>query len=96
MQKQLSKISYILAEIKILVEEEKKRLWIPNEVIEFERTFKFTETNKYKFREIYRKWQLAFPSRKLDLSEFLNSQPKEIILKLEKEVLANAEDWNVL
>lgn len=95
-QKQLSKISYILAEIKILVEEEKKRLWIPNEVIEFERTFKFTETNKYKFREIYRKWQLAFPSRKLDLSEFLNSQPKEIILKLEKEVLANAEDWNVL
>jgi hypothetical protein len=26
----------------------------------------------------------------------LNFQPKEIILKLEKEVLANAKDWNVL
>ena len=95
-QKQLSKISHILAEIEILVKEEKKRLLIPNEVIEFEKTFKFSETNKHKFREIYRKWQLAFPSRKLELSEFLNSQPKQIILKLEKEVLANAKDWNVL
>ena len=95
-EKQLSKISDILAEIEILVEEEKKRLSIPNEVIEFEKRFKFTETNKYKFREIYRKWKVAFPSKRLDLSEFLNSQPKEIILRLEKEVLLNAEDWNAL
>ena len=95
-EKQLSKISGILAEIGILVEEEKKRLSIPNEVIEFEKRFKFTETNRYKFREIYRKWKVAFPSKRLDLSEFSNSQPKEIILQLEKEVLLNAEDWNVL
>ncbi len=95
-EKQLSKISAILSEIEILVEEEKKRLSIPNEVLMFEKRFKFTETNKYKFREIYRKWKVTFPSRNLDLSEFLNSKPKEIILKLEKEVLANAKDWNVL
>jgi hypothetical protein len=95
-EKQLSKISDILAEIEILVEEEKKRLSIPNEVIEFEKRFKFTETNKYKFREIYRKWKVAFPSKRLDLSEFLNSQPKEIILRLEKEVLLGVEDWNAL
>ena len=95
-EKQLSTILDIIAEIEILVEEEKKRRSIPNEVIEFEKRFKFTETNKYKFREIYRKWKVAFPSKKLDLSEFLNSQPKEIILRLEKEVLFNAEDWNVL
>ncbi len=95
-EKQLSKISDILAEIEILVEEEKRRLSIPNEVLEFEKRFKFTETNKYKFREIYRKWKVTFPSRNLDLSEFLNSKPKEIILKLEEEVLANAKDWNVL
>ena len=95
-EKQLSTILDIIAEIEILVEEEKKRLSIPNEVIEFEKRFKFTETNKYKFREIYRKWKVAFPSKKLDLSEFLNSQPKEIILSLEKVVLFNAEDWNVL
>ena len=95
-EKQLSTILDIIAEIEILVEEEKKRLSIPNEVIEFEKRFKFTETNKYKFREIYRKWKVAFPSKKLELSEFLNSQPKEIILSLEKEVLFNAEDWNVL
>ena len=95
-EKQLSKISDILSEIEILVEEEKKRLSIPNEVIEFEKRFKFTETNKHKFREIYRKWKVAFPSKRLDLSEFLNSQPKEIILRLEKEVLLNVEDWNAL
>ena len=95
-EKQLSKISAILSEIEILVEDEKKRLSIPNEVIEFEKRFKFTETNKYKFREIYRKWKVAFPSKRLNLSEFLNSQPKEIILRLEKEVLLNAEDWNAL
>ena len=95
-EKQLSTILDIIAEIEILVEEEKKRLSIPSEVIEFEKRFKFTETNKYKFREIYRKWKVAFPSKKLDLSEFLNSQPKEIILRLEKEVLLNAEDWNAL
>ena len=94
--KKLSIILDIIAEIEILVEEEKKRLSIPNEVIEFEKRFKFTETNKYKFRETYRKWKVTFPSRNLDLSEFLNSKPKEIILKLEKEVLANAKDWNVL
>jgi hypothetical protein len=95
-EKQLSKISDILSEIEILVEEEKKRLSIPNEVLEFEKRFKFTETNKYKFREIYRKWKVTFPSRNLDLSEFLNSKPKEIILKLEKEILANAKNWNAL
>ena len=95
-EKQLSKISDILAEIEKLVEEEKKRLSIPNEVLQFEKRFRFTETNKYKFREIYRKWKVTFPSRNLDISEFLNSKPKEIILKLEKEVLANAKDWNVL
>ena len=95
-EKQLSKISAILSEIEIFVEDEKKRLSIPNEVLEFEKRFKFTETNKYKFREIYRKWKVTFPSRNLDLSEFLNSKPKEIIFKLEKEVLANAKDWNVL
>ena len=95
-EKQLSKISDILSEIEILVEEEKKRLSIPNEVIEFEKRFKFTETNKYKFREIYRKWKVTFPSRNLDLAEFLNSKPKEIILKLEKEILANAKNWNAL
>ena len=95
-EKQLSTILDIIAEIEILVEEEKKRLSIPNEVIEFEKRFKFTETNKYKFREIYRKWKVAFPSKRLDLSKFLNSQPKEIILRLEKEVLLNAEDWNAL
>jgi hypothetical protein len=95
-EKQLSKISDILAEIEKLVEEEKKRLSIPNEVLQFEKRFKFTETNKYKFREIYRKWKVNFPSKNLDISEFLNSKPKEIILKLEKEVLANAKDWNML
>ena len=95
-EKQLSKISAILSEIEILVEEEKKRLSISNEVLEFEKRFKFTETNKHKFREIYRKWKVTFPSRNLDLSEFLNSKPKEIILKLEKEILANAKDWNAL
>ena len=95
-EKQLSKISDILSEIEILIEEERKRLSIPNEVLEFEKRFKLTETNKYKFREIYRKWKVTFPSRNLDLSEFLNAKPREIILKLEREVLANAKDWNML
>jgi hypothetical protein len=95
-EKKLPKIQNILAEIKILVEEEKKRLLIPNEVMKFEKRFKFTETNKYKFRETYRKWKIAFPTKNLELSEFLNFQPKEIILKLENELLVNAKDWTVL
>ena len=95
-EKKLPKIQNILAEIKILVEEEKKRLLIPNEVMKFEKRFKFTETNKYKFRETYRKWKIAFPTENLELSEFLNFQPKEIILKLENEVLVNSKDWTVL
>ena len=95
-EKKLPKIQNILAEIKILVEEEKKRLLIPNEVMKFEKRFKFTETNKYKFREAYRKWKIAFPTENLELSEFLNFQPKEIILKLENEVLVNSKDWTVL
>jgi hypothetical protein len=64
--------------------------------MEFEKSFKFTETNKYKFRETYRKWKITFPTKNLELSEFLNFQPKEIILKLENEVLVNAKDWTVL
>ena len=37
-----------------------------------------------------------FPKKRLDPSEFLNSQPKDIILQLEKEILINAENWNAL
>jgi len=37
-----------------------------------------------------------FPTKRLDPSEFLNSQPKDIILQLEKEILINAENWNAL
>ena len=52
--------------------------------------------DRYKFREAYRQWKIAFPTENLELSEFLNFQPKEIILKLENELLVNAKDWTVL
>ena len=67
-----------------------------DEVEDFEKNFRFTETSKHQFREIYRKWKIMFPTKRLDPSEFLNSQPKDIILQLEKEILINAENWNAL
>ena len=95
-EKQLSKISAVLGQIEILVQEEKRRLSLPDEVEDFEKNFRFTETSKHQFREIYRKWKIMFPTKRLDPSEFLNSQPKDIILQLEKEILINAENWNAL
>ena len=95
-EKQLSRISAVLGKIEILVQEEKKRLSLPEEVEKFEKNFRFTETNRHQFREIYRKWKVMFPTKKLDPSEFLNSQPKDIILQLEKEILINAKNWNAL
>ena len=95
-EKQLPKILGVLGQIEILVQEEKKRLSLPDEVEDFEQNFRFTETSKHQFREIYRKWKIMFPTKRLDPSEFLNSQPKDIILQLEKEILINAENWNAL
>ncbi len=95
-EKQLPKILAVLGQIEILVQEEKKRLSLPDEVEDFEKNFRFTETSKHQFREIYRKWKIMFPTKRLDPSEFLNSQPKDIILQLEKEILINAENWNAL
>ncbi|NCW06554.1 MAG: hypothetical protein EBW35_05015, partial [Rhodobacterales bacterium] len=75
---------------------EKERLSLPEEIEYFEKNFRFTETSKHQFREIYRKWKVMFPKKRLDPSEFLNSQPKDIILQLEKEILINAKSWNAI
>ena len=94
-ENQLPKVFEISREIAKLVEEEKKRLYIPVEVKEFEDLMKFSVTNRHRFRDVYRKWKTLFPDKCLRESDCPTSSPKEIITYLERQLLNKPDDWTI-
>ena len=94
-ENQLAKVFEISREISKVVEEEKKRLYIPVEVKEVEDLMKFSETNRHRFREAYRKWKVLYPDKYFLISDFPKSSARELIAFLEEELLIKSEQWTI-
>ena len=75
---------------------EKERLCIPQEVFRCFEMYHFTQTNRYKFVEIYRKWRAAFPKRILLESIGTGNSAKELIGCLENDLVSASKDWNLI
>ena len=56
---------------------------------------KFSETNRHRFREAYRKWKVLYPDKYFMTSDFPKSSAKEIIAFLEEELLIKSEEWTI-
>tara|TARA_Y100001934_G_scaffold88630_1_gene109944 strand:+ start:1348 stop:2184 length:837 start_codon:yes stop_codon:yes gene_type:complete len=88
-------ISNLLMQIEEIVDDEAKRLRMPEEVKEVMANFHFTESNRHNFEMVYRKWRSTFPDRKFDEVQPPANSAKALINNLEKELLDEVKDWTL-
>ena len=88
-------ISNLLMQIEEVVDEEEKRLRIPEEVKEVMANFHFTESNRHNFEMVYRKCRSTFPDIKLEEVQSPANSAKALINNLEKELLDEVKDWTL-
>ena len=81
--------------IEKLVKEETSRLKVSDEVQEMLGSLHFTETNRFRFEKTYKRWRSAFPERALIDQKQPPSSAKDLIHKLENELLIKAENWRL-
>ena len=91
----MEKLKEIILVIEKLVKEEKKRLFISEEVFQYFDTFHFTQSNRHRFLQAYRKWKSAFPSRKLTSTLAGGNSASELISSLENELLIASKNWKL-
>ena len=91
----VDEIQKIVLEVSHFVNCERERLCIPQQVFRCFEMYHFTQTNRYKFLEVYRKWKTAFPKRILLDSMGSGNSAKELICSLENELLIASKDWNL-
>lgn len=91
----MEKLKEIILVIEKLVKEEKKRLFISEEVFRYFDTFHFTQSNRHRFLQAYRKWKSAFPSRKLTSTLAGGNSASELISNLENELLMASKNWKL-
>ena len=95
LEKNLEKLSKLIGVIGDLVKDEKRRLLIPREIVDVMENSHFTESNRHKLTQVYRKWRTAFPDRLLNEVRYPRTSAKEFITKLEQELLNEAKDWKL-
>ena len=78
-----------------LVQEEERRLIVPNEIQNALASYHFTETNRVKFQIVYKKWRSLFPGRSLVDSKQPPSSANDLIRKLENDLSVEAENWKL-
>ena len=81
--------------IDTLVQEEERRLTVPDELKKALVSYHFTETNRARFHRVYKKWRSIFPSRSLIDSNQPPSSANDLILKLETDLSIEAENWKL-
>ncbi len=94
-EKNIGTMSKLVGAIGELVKDEKNRLAIPPEVNHYLEKFHFTESNRVKFHQVYKKWQSTFPNKTLDALNCKLNTARELITRLEKDLLDEVKDWNL-
>ena len=89
------KIYELISEISHIVDSEKARLSIPEEVFNCLEIHHFSATNRHRLLQVYRKWKTAFPERSLIDSSRSISSAKGLIYCLESELKIAAKDWKL-
>ena len=89
------KLREIIGHIEKLVNDEKKRLHVPEEVYQYFERYHFTQSNRYKFLQAYKKWKSAFPDGKLARTLAAGNSASELISNLERELFLAVKDWKL-
>ena len=90
-----NKLRGIISRIEKLVNDEKKRLHVPEEVYQYFERYHFTQSNRYRFLQAYKKWKSAFPDGKLALTLAAGNSASELISNLESELFLAVKDWKL-
>lgn len=90
-----NKLREIISRIEKLVNDEKKRLHVPEEVYQYFERYHFTQSNRYKFLQAYKKWKSAFPDGKLARTLAAGNSASELISNLESELFLAVKDWKL-
>ena len=90
-----NKLREIISRIETLVNDEKKRLHVPEEVYQYFERYHFTQSNRYRFLQAYKKWKSAFPDGKLARTLAAGNSASELISNLESELSLAVKDWKL-
>jgi len=90
-----NKLREIISRIEKLVNDEKKRLHVPEEVYQYFKRYHFTQSNRYRFLQAYKKWKSAFPDGKLARTLATGNSASELISNLESELFLAVKDWKL-
>ena len=90
-----NKLREIISRIEKLVIDEKKRLHVPEEVYQYFERYHFTQSNRYRFLQAYKKWKSAFPDGKLAPTLAAGNSASELISNLESELFLAVKDWKL-
>ena len=90
-----NKLREIISRIERLVNDEKKRLHVPEEVFQYFERYHFTQGNRYRFLQAYKKWKSAFPDGKLARTLAAGNSASELISNLESELFLAVKDWKL-
>ena len=90
-----NKLREIISRIEKLVNDEKKRLHVPEEVYQYFERYHFTQSNRYRFLQAYKKWKSAFPDGKLARTLAAGNSASELISNLESELFFAVKDWKL-
>ena len=90
-----NKLREIISRIETLVNDEKKRLHVPEEVYQYFERYHFTQSNRYRFLQAYKKWKSAFPDGKLAPTLAAGNSASELISNLESELFLAVKDWKL-
>ena len=91
----IEQLQKIIDTIEKLVSDEKKRLKIPEEVFQYFDKYHFTQSNRYKFIQTYKKWKSAFPNRKLENTLATANSASKLISSLESELISAIKEWKL-
>ena len=90
-----NKLRETISRIETLVNDEKKRLHVPEEVYQYFERYHFTQSNRYRFLQAYKKWKSAFPDGKLARTLTAGNSASELISNLESELSLAVKDWKL-
>ncbi len=88
-------IDNLLQAIERIVAREEVRLRDPIEMDEIVSLMHFTETNRLRFRKVYKKWRCLFPNRPLLDRAQEASSAKDFTKRMELDIALEAENWKL-
>ena len=94
-EKNSSIIDNLLQAIAKIVAQEKVRLGAAVEMDEIMSSFHFTETNRFRFRKVYKKWWCLFPEKSLVDTAQKASSARDLMQRMEVDIASEVQSWKL-